>query len=167
MSTTLPSPATRNEPVGPADGLPPMAWKLGHAGLIPFVLGAVLVWLVTPDAHPYAASALSAYAAVIVSFLGGIHWGLVMRGLSTDPTAPATPLETSSLVWGITPSLLAWVGVLMPPHAGLFILGLAIIGCYLADRRRYPLFGVQSWLTLRFRLTAVASLCCFLGAAGS
>lgn len=177
MSMSLPSTVPDVSP-GPSAGLPPMAWKLGHAGLIPFVLGAVLVWLVTPDAHPYAASALSAYGAVIVSFLGGIHWGLAMRmpgPAQGAATAPAqTPLEaqngalgTSTLVWGITPSLLAWVGVLMPPHAGLFILGLAIIGCYLVDRRRYPLHGVQAWLTLRFRLTAVASLCCFLGAAGS
>ncbi|MFM8696473.1 MAG: DUF3429 domain-containing protein, partial [Betaproteobacteria bacterium] len=65
------------------------------------------------------------------------------------------------------PSLMAWLGVLMPPYAGLFVLGLALIACYLVDRRRYSALGLQAWMTLRFRLTAVASLCCFLGAAGS
>ena len=49
------------------------ALRLGHAGLLPFVIGAALVWLVRPDAHPYVTAALSAYAAVIVSFLGGIQ----------------------------------------------------------------------------------------------
>jgi len=144
---------------------PPMAWRLGGAGLIPFVLGALLVWLVSGEAHPYVAAALSAYGAVIVSFLGGIHWGHVMR--QGPPGAQAAALADSTLVWGVVPSLLAWLGVLMPPYAGLFVLGLAVIACYLVDRRRYAALGLQAWLTLRFRLTAVASLCCFLGAAGS
>ncbi len=144
---------------------PPMAWRLGYAGLIPFVCGAALVWLVTGEAHPYVAAALSAYGAVIVSFLGGIHWGHVMRQL---PQATQNPLAAdSTLLWGVMPSLVAWLGVLMPPYAGLFVLGMAVIGCYLVDRRRYAALGLQAWMTLRFRLTAVASLCCFLGAAGS
>ena len=42
-----------------------------------------------------------------------------------------------------------------------------LIVCYLVDRRIYPRHGMAAWLVLRFRLTAVASLSCFLGAAGS
>jgi hypothetical protein len=111
------------------------------------------------------AAALSAYGAVIVSFLGGIHWGHVMRQWPQAEAGAAW--ADATLVWGVMPSLVAWLGVLMPPYAGLFVLGLAIIGCYLVDRRRYAALGLQAWMTLRFRLTAVASLCCFLGAAGS
>lgn len=159
MNTATLSPVL--EPLEPS----PMAWRLGYAGLIPFVFGALLVWLVTGEAHPYVAAALSAYGAVIVSFLGGIHWGHVMRQW---PQAEAgVAWADATLVWGVMPSLVAWLGVLMPPYAGLFVLGLAIIGCYLVDRRRYAALGLQAWMTLRFRLTAVASLCCFLGAAGS
>jgi hypothetical protein len=69
--------------------------------------------------------------------------------------------------WGVVPALLAWVGVVMPAYAGLVVLGVALIACYLVDRRVYPRHGAGDWLVLRFRLTAVASLCCFLGAAGS
>jgi hypothetical protein len=39
--------------------------------------------------------------------------------------------------------------------------------CYAVDRRVYPLHGLTRWLTLRFRLSAVAALSCFLGAAGA
>ena len=134
------------------------ALRLGYAGLLPFVLGAALIWIVRADAQPYVAAALSAYAAVIVSFLGGIHWGLGFR---------AQPAEASRFVWGVLPSLIAWVGVVMPPYAGLVVLGVALIGCYLVDRRVYPRHGAAAWLTLRFRLTVVASLSCFVGAAGS
>lgn len=159
MNTATLSPVL--EPLEPS----PMAWRLGYAGLIPFVIGALLVWLVTGEAHPYVAAALSAYGAVIVSFLGGIQWGHVMRQWPQAEAGAAW--ADATLVWGVMPSLVAWLGVLMPPYAGLFVLGLAIIGCYLVDRRRYAALGLQAWMTLRFRLTAVASLCCFLGAAGS
>ena len=134
------------------------ALRLGHAGLLPFVFGAALVWLVRPDAHPYVTAALAAYAAVIVSFLGGIHWGFAMR----QADAPG-----SLAGWGVLPSLVAWVAVVMPPYAGLIVLGAMLVACYLVDRRVYPAQGAAAWLTLRFRLTAVASLSCFIGAAGS
>ena len=134
------------------------ALRLGYAGLLPFVAGAVLVWLVRPDVHPYVALALSGYAAVIVSFLGGIHWGLAMR--------QATP-PRAWLVWGVVPSLVAWLALLMPPNAGLVVFGVALLAGYAVDRRLYPVQGVAHWLTLRFRLSAVASVCCFVGAAGS
>lgn len=138
--------------------LPPSARRLGHAGLLPFVLGAALVWLVRDEAHDFATQAMSAYAAVSVSFLGGIHWGLAFR--HAEP-------PRALLVWGVLPSLAAWVAVLMPPGAGLVAHGVMLAVCYAVDRRVYPAEGVARWLTLRFRLGAVAALCCFLAAAGS
>lgn len=140
-----------------------LAQRLGHAGLLPFAAGALLVWLLQPGAYPeqhaFAVLALSAYAASIVSFLGGIHWGLVMR----QPGA-ATPAQ---LLWGVLPSLLAWLGLLMRADAGLVVQGALLLACYAVDRRLYPDAGAGGWLTLRFRLSTVAALCCFVGAAGS
>ena len=142
----------------PAPAPTPLALRLGYAGLLPFVIGAALVWTVRPDAHPYVVAALSAYAALIVSFLGGIHWGFAFR----QPEPPQ-----SLLVWGVVPALVAWVAVVMPAYAGLVVMGLMLIGCYVVDRRVYPEEGAAAWLTLRFRLTVVGALSCFLGAAGS
>ena len=136
----------------------PAAMALGYAGLLPFVAGAALVWLVQGEAHVYAAMALSAYAAVILSFLGGIHWGLAMR-------QPVAPLPT--LVWGVVPSLVAWVAVVMPAYAGLVVHGVMLVVCYLVDRRIYVAQGIGHWLTLRFRLSMVAAFCCFFGAANT
>jgi len=62
------------------------------------------------------------------------------------------------------PSLLAWPGLLMPAFAGLAWLGFVLVLCYLADRTLYARAGLQAWLTLRFRLSAIAALCCFIGA---
>ena len=132
--------------------------RLGQAGLLPFVGGAALVWFVHPDVHPYVALGLSAYAALILSFLGGLHWGIAMR-MASPPA--------SLFAWGVVPSLLAWAALMMPPSAGLVLHGVLLLVCYAGDRRVYPRHGLAGWLTLRFRLSAVAALSCFLGAAGS
>lgn len=138
--------------------VPEIARRLANAGLLPFVVGAALVWIVNPQAHPYVSLALAAYAALVISFLGGIHWGLAMRR-SAPPEA--------MLVWGVVPALLAWFAVMMPAHAGLVIDALLLLACYLVDRKVYPAQGQAHWLTLRFRMTGVAMLSCFLGAAGA
>jgi hypothetical protein len=132
---------------------------LGNLGLLPFVGGALLVWVgMASELHVFATAAMSAYAALIVSFLGGVHWGFGFR-----QSAPPASL----FVWGVVPSLVAWVAVLMPPHAGLVLHGVMLVVCYLVDRRVYPTQGAAHWLTLRFRLSSVAALCCFLAAAGT
>jgi hypothetical protein len=136
----------------------PLALRLAYAGLLPFVGLALLTWIVRPDAHPYVTAALSAYAATIVSFLGGVHWGFAFRQVQPDPML---------FVWGVVPSLVAWVAVVMPPYAGLVLHGAMLVVCYARDRSVYPREGAAGWLTLRFRLSAVAALSCFVGAAGS
>jgi hypothetical protein len=136
----------------------PWALRLGYAGLLPFVGGAGLVWLLGPSQQQaFVAQALSAYAALIIAFLGGIHWGHVMK---------AGEGAVLPLAWGVLPALLAWPALLMPAHAALVLHGLLLMGCYAVDRRLYAQAGVQGWLTLRFRLSAVAALSCFIGAAG-
>lgn len=134
------------------------ALRLGYLALIPFVAGAVLLWTVRGPVHPYVAAALLGYAAVVVAFLGGVHWGF-----GFVQSAPADRL----FVWGVVPALVAWVAVLMQPYAGLVLHGVMLIACYLVDRRVYPRHGAGAWLTLRFRLSAVSSLACFVGAAGA
>lgn len=138
-----------------------LAHRLGYAGLLPFVLGCALIWLIGGrdlDQHAFVSLAMSAYAGLIIAFLGGIHWGLSFaRGLP----------GRQPLVWGIGAALLGWLGVLMAPYAGLALHGGVLIACYVVDRRVYPQLGAADWLTLRFRLTVVASLSCFLAAAGS
>ncbi|WP_088278516.1 DUF3429 domain-containing protein [Ideonella sp. A 288] len=134
------------------------AHRLGQAGLVPFVLGAALVWLVDERAHGYVTLGLSVYAALVVSFLGGIHWGIGFVHADPPPTL---------FVWGVVPSMLSWVAVMMPPGAGLVVNGVMLVACYLVDRKVYPPMGLSRWLTLRFRLSSLAAFCCFLGAAGA
>ncbi len=138
--------------------LPDAALRMAKAGMLPFVLGVALVWLVDDQAHPYTTLALSAFAALVVSFLGGILWGIGF--VHPDPPARL-------FVWGMAPSALAWVAVMMPASAGLVLDGVLLVVSYLIDRKVYPVLGLARWLNLRFRLSTVAAACCFLGAAGA
>jgi hypothetical protein len=135
---------------------PPIALWLGYAGLIPFVSFAALTWLAPPEWRPFTAAALAAYAAVIVSFLGGIHWGIGSRD--------GTPWL---FLWGVVPSLVAAAALMLSTRAGLLINGLMLLLCYAVDRRVYPTHGLRAWLGLRWRLSMVAAISCFVAAAGS
>jgi Protein of unknown function (DUF3429) len=131
--------------------------RLGYAGLTPFVLLAALMWLVDAELLPFVAIALGGYAAAIVSFLGGVHWGI---GFMKGEASPRF-----HFVWGIVPSLIAWLALMMPAYAALPLLGLVVVACYVVDSKTYPSAGLASWLPMRLRLTVVATASCVLAAA--
>lgn len=106
--------------------LPAPARALGLAGLIPFVALSLAV-LVTDDwQRALALRALAFYGAVILTFLGGVHWGLALA----DPGAQAA--ARARLVLGVLPGLWAWI-VIVLLQPSLACLGLALgIGTVLA-----------------------------------
>jgi hypothetical protein len=138
--------------------LPRLAAVLGYAGLLPFVVLAAAVWLCPAVYRSQAAFALLAYGASIASFLGAIHWGLSMRG--------SLPPQFGPLMWGVFPSLIAWVAMLMPLAQGLFTLALLLGICMAVDWRSYPACGLGAWRTMRLQLTGVAMVCLLAGGAG-
>ncbi len=135
----------------------PLARGLGFGGLIPFVTLAGAVWLGPADGRAFVGTALLGYAAIIVSFLGAIHWGLAMQ----NPAQPA-PL----LVWGVLPSLLGWGALLLGPGPGLALIAALLWVCFAVDRAVYPQYRLQGWLAMRLALTLVASGSCLAAAAG-
>jgi len=144
-----------------------LALKLGYASLVPFIGGALFVWLLAgrmePEPFNFLVMAVAGYAALVVAFLGGIPCGLIMW---QSKAGKALPDKHRRALWtGMAYGLAAWVALLMPPHAGLVVMGVLLIACYLSDRKLYPELGVGGWLTLRFRLTIFSSLSCFMAAA--
>ena len=140
-------------PPGPS----PWAWRLGAAGLIPFIGLAAVLCLSPIDPWPLAAAALLGYGATICSFLGAIHWGLVMREATVQPL--------SSLLWGVMPSLLSWVALLLGDAPGLTLIAALLWACFGVDRVLYPRYQAQAWLPMRLWLTVVASVSCLAGVA--
>ncbi len=132
-----------------------LAVRLGYLALSPFIMGLTAIALVPREARAVASLGLSDYAAVVVSFIGGIHWGFAFR----QPDAPAT-----LYVWGVVPSLVACLALMLGPAAGLALHATMLAVCYAVDRSVYATQGAASWLPLRLRLTVVAAACCAGGA---
>lgn len=129
---------------------PRPALYLGFAGLVPFV-SPTLFMAVTESYYPELAYAQLAYAASIVSFLGGARWGFAL-----PESSPAKP-DWINLANSVIPSLLAWVAMLMSdsivPAATMVIMGLGISLHY--DLSLLPTY--PSWFkALRAILTIVA-----------
>jgi len=130
-----------------------VAW-LGYGGLLPFLFLAPASLLAGHHA-PVLSDALFAYGAIILSFVGALHWGFAMTlsGLSDRQ-------RTASFVWSVTPALLAWPAILLaPPLSGLLLIA-GFVAHYWQDRQLDANVSLPPWyLPLRFRLTVVASLC--------
>lgn len=137
-----------------------LAKRLGYTGLIPFVLMAALLWIVQTDLRAWLTIALTSYAALIATFLGGIHWGIA-GGMDDSTTSSRRSFH---LIWGVTPSLVAWLALIMPAYAGLPLIAAVLVACYVVDRKSYPTAGWSAWLPMRLKLTVVAVLSCLIGA---
>jgi len=130
-----------------------LAHQLGIIGLVPFVFLSMACWIAHPDWLEGFIYAQSAYGVAILSFLGGIHWGVVM----TSPSLTALQVRRA-LIWGVVPSMIACASKL---HFGLgfFVLMFGFVAAYQVDKRLYITYQIPDWfLVLRRRLTIVVVL---------
>ena len=131
------------------DGQKRLARALAYAGVLPPWLGLVL-HLAAP--HGWAGFASVAYAAIIVSFVCGMHWGV---SLSAPVPPPINLLLTSNagalFAWAMVPASL-W-------SRPLACIGLAIaLGLLLVvDRRLMQADVLEPWFW-RVRRTASIGL---------
>jgi len=131
--------------------------QLGFAGLIPFVLLALACWVVSSDWVASFVNAQQVYAIVILSFLGGIHWGAIMT--SADLSAMQTK---RALCWSVVPTVLACMGTVFGPF-NLAVLIAGFLGSYQIDKRVYSWYEMADWfLRLRFILTCVVVAALFV-----
>lgn len=136
----------------PPHPLPPAVAWLGYGGLLPFLLLAAAPWLHAPWAAP-ALQAQLAYGAVILSFVGALHWGLAMWATALPDSA-----RPARYAWSVLPALLAWVALLLPPLAGVLLLGAGFVLHYAQDLRHARAAAPAWYLPLRLRLTGIATL---------
>lgn len=140
--------------------LPLLAILLGLAGLLPFIaasLGAVSQdeWL-----RPLSMLALQAYAATILAFLGGVHWGI---GLEAG-AAQTVGAQRARFGLGVVPSLVGWAGLLVTfiglPLVGLGLEAAGFIGLTIAEARATQRGLLQrSYMALRWVLSIIVIVC--------
>jgi hypothetical protein len=142
-----------------------IATLIGNLGLVPLFVLAIALWLPWTDAISLRIQfALVGYTAVVLSFLGAVHWGLALANPGLDK-----PRAWNALGWGVIPSLLGWLALLMlllgVPGAVVFgfLIGDLLL-VRVVDTQLMALYAtpVAPWyLALRTRLTLGASLCLF------
>jgi len=132
---------------------------LGYGGLLPFVLLA-LASAVDPHHAPVWGDALFGYGAIILSFVGALHWGLAMSHPEMSEHQ-----RSAAFLWSIVPALLAWPSLFLPPMLATPVLVAGFAAHYGMDRHLARQVGLPGWyLPLRLRLSSVASLCLVGGA---
>jgi hypothetical protein len=100
-----------------------------------------------------AREAMKVYGAVIVSFLGGIRWGL---GMHRDNSGQAAGLFASAVIMPI----LAWLAVFMPRPWDLVVLAGAFLIVWTADLALSRAGGAPPWFAkLRSMLTGAVLVC--------
>lgn len=134
--------------------MPKPAAMLGFAGAVPFVAGGVGTLI--PALAIVGPAALLTYGAVILSFLGGVHWGLAMSG----ERASFGPLGAS-----VVPSLVGWAALLIGERLGMILLALAFAGLLAFDLSLVRRLRAPAWYgALRRPLTLIVVTCLLLAA---
>jgi hypothetical protein len=132
------------------------AWLLGMAGLLPFFTHALFAWITSPYEVAGVLRSQAHYAAVILTFLGALHWGVTMA----SPSIQGSPAGRR-MVWSVLPAIYAWVVSLFPVELSLPLLFFGLLAALGVDWLLYRATPVPRWfLTLRLVLSvgALASI---------
>lgn len=143
---------------------PAMPRALGYAGLLPQAAAVAAMGFGPASWHFSALSLAYAYPALILSFLGGLWWGLAARQTDAPP----------AWIWlaAIAPSLIAlatavpWAIGAGWPVPSLVLLGLSLLASLLVDHRLTAQgLAPAWWMSLRTPLSAGLGLLTLVAAA--
>jgi hypothetical protein len=127
------------------------AYILGLSGLIPFIIPAIVIWFVTSDVSQILETMQMAYAALIISFMGGVQWGYaVKQGDAAQPVHYILSVIPTLIIFGTL-----FLALMMQPYHLNIIFIILLVAQNIMDQARY----VETWfLKLRWVLTVTASL---------
>jgi hypothetical protein len=132
----------------------PLAAKiLSFSGLIPFLACTYFEWSHFVDTFNWLEAHLT-YSAVILSFLGGLHWAFAMTLTSLNTRA-----KNFRFIWGVIPSLIAWLSFGLHPLEANVLLVIGFLLQLWQDMVLHRSTQLPKWyLPLRIKLTAVVCL---------
>jgi Protein of unknown function (DUF3429) len=136
-----------------------LAILLTYAGAIPFVAAAVVILFGNMMGlgmyRGLATQAITTYAAVIVSFLGGIQWGI---GIATHEQQPQT--ARSLFLLSVVPSLMAWAMLFLPATNARIIVAIFLVGfVWIIDALLHLQKVIPTWFfKLRSIITGIVLL---------
>ncbi|MBT8540351.1 DUF3429 domain-containing protein [Polynucleobacter paneuropaeus] len=143
--------------------LPPVVRYLAYAGLIPFIGLALMVQLAPTPMNYLSAESIASYGAIIVAFMGALHWGANLQTLG-KPASGDRWIDHNAWIWGITPALIAWVALHIYIPVSLIILAATLVIQRNIDKDTYTYYFTNddarsAFLTMRTRLSYIAAAC--------
>jgi hypothetical protein len=137
--------------------MPKIIIPLSVLGLIPLIVFACGAVGHIPGTAERMLVALIDYAALILAFAGGVHWGLAMVPMTARPTLRASA--------GVLPMVVGWVGLilaqLIAPSVALAVLIVGYLGTVLTEHRAVRSGLIPPgyiWMRWVFSLVAVAAM---------
>jgi len=141
--------------------VPLSATLLGGLGAAPFIGLSGTIPFLTGNPRMLVVHALVAYGATILSFLGGIHWGLAIG----SQKSPDIVNLKARLTLSVIPSLAGWAALLVAETLALYILAIAIAAMLWFDIRATRIGYAPPWYPkLRIPLTCVVVATLLFGA---
>lgn len=128
-----------------------MGMRLGYLGLTPFVVGTVTA-LLSQELISLVFQAFVLYSIAILSFMGGVHWGLALI---------TGTRQSTRLLISVVPVVAAWICLIaLPAPLTLAVLGGGFIAQWFIDRPILAELPIPSWyLEMRPRLAYVVAGC--------
>ena len=131
--------------------VPSQALLWGWAGVLPFAMAAGAIGFAGTDVAQVAAQILVPYGAIILTFMGGAHWGIATR-------------QSADYAWlyttGILPSLVAVVAISLPLLPAIAVLAVGLVALLLGDLVLVRRDLLPAWYgRLRTQLTVAVLVC--------
>lgn len=138
---------------------PPVVGILGYGGLIPFITSATFRWLNLLGRADQWLLLLVAYGAVILSFVGALHWGFAMMAPGVDRAR-----RTQCYVWSVIPALIGIAAIGLNSSLSLTLLVSGFALAYWQDAALANRISLPAWYPrLRAHLSIVACVCLLSG----
>ncbi|KAL4434086.1 hypothetical protein ABPG75_000527 [Micractinium tetrahymenae] len=143
-------------------GVPAITKFLGFSGALPFWVFSPAIaqhlpldLIVDPGMLANPGLLQVGYGATILSFLGGVHWGLAMTNVGGEL---GYKMAEQRFLWSVLPCLMAWPTVAMPvPHAAGLQAAL-LTAVYFVDRSWAKRGLLPPWyMKMRLPLTVLAA----------
>ena len=128
---------------------------LGYAGVIPFVVGAVMIWFDGPIDPYFFLQAFHIYSFLVLAFLCGIWWGIALAKF--DPNTRLRLLIGSTIIL-----VVSWLVMVFKENNWLIaFLAVAYTLIYIFEVRCSHLPLESDYLRMRRNLTIIVVLCHF------
>ena len=129
---------------------------LGWAGVIPFALLSLAAVLNLNLSWIEPRRALIGYGACILSFMGGVQWGLAMH-------SPGSEGSSLRYVASVTPALLAWGSLALPSVVAILTLAISFASLFAFDAYIVRMGYAPAWYSpYRRQLTVPVIACLFV-----